>query len=165
MASILESFDPPYRDALVIEGNVLSDSWSWFIRSLYDRLYPLGIERAFELPNDKSTPFNLEGLKFSFRGVTCVFLEYLVQRVTSDVELTETGILIFVFNPTSQTWSKIVVSEESPDDSGVDISMTAEGQIQCTTSDESGEPKISNLWCRARTLAGKHKFYSSVGAR
>lgn len=168
MATPKNSFDIPYREPVVNRSFLLTRAWEWFFRSVYTRLYALGIERSFALANNISTPTDIIGARFDKRGVTQAVVEYMIQRVTTGVgaiEKIESGILIFVYRPTSLDWDIVVVSEETPDDAGINFSITADGQVQYTSTNETGTPLISNLFWRARTLGGKNQLYSDMGAR
>lgn len=168
MANLNESFDVPYRTPIAEKSGLLSVTWEWFFRSVWERLYPLGIEKQFTLVNNQATPADITSMRFDKRGVSQATVTYLVQRVTtggSAAELIESGILIFVYRPTDDDWDINVVNEELPDDAGVDFTITADGQVQYTTTDETGTPQISNLFWRVSTLAGKNLLYSAVGAR
>lgn len=165
MTNLRQSFYPPFDNKIVDESGMLTEEWAWFFREVFERLYPLGREKHFTIVNNQSSAADVTGLKFSPRGVTCVLFKYLVQRLTSSVELTEAGLLIFVYNPDSENWSKITLSEENPKDAGITFTITAAGQVQYATDSQSGTPVISSLWYRAETLAGKNSLYSKVGAR
>jgi len=108
---------------------------------------------------------SIDGMKFSARGVTCAFVEYICQRITSSAELTEGGLLMFTYNPTSENWTKTVIIEENPDDAGLTIGISADGQAYYQTSNVSGTPSISSLFYRNRTLSGKNINYSDVNRR
>ena len=164
MAEISRSFLPPYRVPITKAGAKLSEYWEYFFRSVFERLYPLGEEKQFTLVNGQSSTAEITGAKFNPRGVTCVFFEYLVQRVTDTTELTETGLLIFTYRPTSEVWSRVAVSEETPQNAGILITINTSGQLVYTTTNISGTEVISSLWYRARTLSGKNALYSSQGA-
>lgn len=167
MAILQGSFDIPFRDPIAEKSGFISEVWGWFIRAVYERLSPLGEELSFKLVNNQSTAKDIPSLKFNPKSVTCVFFEYLVQRVTTSTgatELTEAGLLIFTYNPTSKTWNKTIVSEHGPDDAGITLSITADGQITYQTTSITGTPLMSVIFYRARTMAGRHNYYSSVGS-
>lgn len=168
MANLNNSFEVPYRDALNDERGFLARTWDWFFREVQRRLYALGDEKQFTIVNNQSTPADVTGLRFNKGGVSQAVFEYLIQRVTtggSAIELIESGILIFVYRPTDDDWEIVVVNEEMPDDAGVDFTVTTDGQVQYTSSNESGNASISTLFYRARTIAGKNTQYSIMGAR
>ncbi len=168
MATPTESFDVPFRERVLDAIGLLSSPWTWFFKSVYERLYPLGIERSFALVNDQAAPADVIGLKVNARGVSQAFVEYLIQRVTtggSAIELIETGLFTLSYRPTDESWDLEVIHEEQPDDSGVDFTVTADGQVQYTSTDATGDPSISRMFWRLRTLAGKSDQYSSQGAR
>lgn len=161
--SILESFQVPFRNPISDDG-VVTIAWQGFFRSVFERLRPLGVERQFTLENNKSTATNITGLKLNAKGQTCVIMEYLVQRVSDSVELTEFGMIVFVYNPDSASWSKVTISEANPDDAGITLTIGTDGQVKYQTSNAAGTFTISSIYYRLRSLAGKSQTFSSVGA-
>lgn len=168
MSILQTSFEVPYKTRLLEHGGLLSRPWVWFFRNLWERLYPLGIEKSFPIVNNQASAADITGLKFDKRGVTCAFMEYLIQRVTtggSAVELTEAGLIIFTYNPTSDNWNTTQSIVDNPDNSGVTFTMASTGQVQYTSSSIAGDASISQLHYRVRTLAGKNSQYSATGKR
>lgn len=168
MAVLKPSFDVPVNDKAVKPDGFFSDSWGWFFRSIFDRLYSLGIEGSFNLTNNQSSAADITGLKFNPRGVSQAVIEYCVQRVTTGsgaIEKIESGILIATYNPISEDWNLHAVNQNSPDDAGITFSIVSSGQVRYTTSNEAGDPLFSRIFWRARTLAGKSSLYSIPGAR
>ena len=164
MASISNSFKAPFNELFLDDNGMISNAWQWFFREVQSRLYAFGKENVMILENGASAT-DITNAKFDKSGVTAVFFEYLCQRVTtggSAVELTEVGILMFVYNPTSATWSKVTVSEANPDDAGLTITINSSGQLKYATSTITGTALISSLWWRARTLSGKNINYSTA---
>lgn len=168
MAIIRESIDVPYRDQVVSGSGLLTEVWSGFFRSLFDRVYPLGVERSFQLENDQDEAANIEGMKVNARGVSFAIVEYLVQRITegeSATQLIESGVFKLTYMPDDEEWSLDVIDDETPDDAGVTFSVTADGQVQYTSSEITGDPVLSRIFWRMRTIGGKSTIYSSVGVR
>lgn len=163
------NFIPPYRDLFLNSDGFLSRQWEWFVRTLWERLDPLGVERSFTIENNKSAHTDIAGLSFSSKSVSQAIIEFLVQRVTTGsgaVEYVESGILIATYNPTSDDWNLVSVSANTPDNSGVDFFITSSGQVQYTSSNiNTGTPSISSLFYRVRTLAGKNHQYSAVSKK
>jgi hypothetical protein len=164
MAIPNNSFEVP-KDQLQDRGGILNQAWFWFFRAVHDRLNPLGSETSVQLENNISEAKAVEGLKVNQRGVSQATVEFLVQRVTSVSELIETGSFILSYNPTSEDWNISLTNINQPDDSGVDFTVDATGQVLYTSSDLSGTPIISRIVYRMRTLSAKSALYSSVGAR
>ncbi len=168
MALPQRSSEVPFRDKLLEVDGLLSQTWFWFFRSLYETLFPLGVESSFELNNNQSGAADVIGLKFNSRGTSQAIVEFLVQRVTTSTgatELIETGSFIVSYNPTAQDWNISLTNINSPDNSGVDFTITSSGQVQYTSSNITGTPQISRVVWRARVLAAKSAVYSSQGAR
>jgi hypothetical protein len=147
----------------MLEGGILTHIWTWFFRDLFSRVFPLGKERYAGLANNQSSPANVEGLKFDRRFVSCVFVEYCVQRVTtggSAIEKIEAGLFVLTYNPTSDDWNFHSINADSPDNSGVDFTVTSTGQVQYTSTNEGGTASISRIFYRARVMEGKSSQYS-----
>jgi hypothetical protein len=162
------SFEAPYRDQLTDSNGIISYPWAAFIRGVFDRLYSLGAESFFTLINNQASAADITGMKFSARGVSVAFVDYLIQRVTTGAgaaELIAAGNCIFVYNPISLNWSKQQIGSEGPGTSGITLSITAAGQVQYTSTNVTGAASISKIFWRARTLAAKNKLYSSVAAK
>lgn len=162
MASVSKSFNLPIDDKISDANGVMARSWQWFFLNVQTLLRPLGEERDFTLVNSQSSAADITNLVFNKAGVTGAIVEYLVQRVTDSVELTEFGSFGCAYNPTSLSWSLFAISENSPDNANIVFSITSAGQVQYTTSNEAGTGTISKIWYRSRTLAGKHNLYSKV---
>lgn len=162
MAEIKRSFKAPIRQSLTQLNGDLSREWERFFLDIQDILYQMGQEKSFELVNNQSSAADITGMKFNKTGVTCVFVEYLCQRISNSVELTESGIYVFNYNPTSDTWNATAISENNPDNAGIAFSMSASslGQVQYTTTNEAGTFTLSRLYWRERVLAGKSNLYS-----
>jgi hypothetical protein len=168
MAIVRDSIEVPYRDPVVEPTGLLSQIWISFYRALFDRVYPLGVERQFSLVNNQATPADITDLKVNSRAVSQATVDFLVQRVTTGVgavELIESGSFILTYNPTAEDWNISLTNINSPDNSGVDFTVTASGQVRYTSSNETGTASISRVVWRMRTLAGKSSQYSSSGAR
>lgn len=168
MAISQESLSVPYNDRAVDKEGFLSNIWTSFWQSLFDRIYPLGVENSFQLVNNQSAPADVTGLKVNSRAVSMAIVEFLVQRVTTSTgatELVEAGSFILSYNPTANDWNISLTNINAPDNSGVDFTVTATGQVQYTSTNISGTASISRVVWRMRTLAGKSAQYSSQGTR
>lgn len=168
MASLQQTFDIPFKTIMLESGGLLTPAWISFFRSLYERVFTLGVEKSFDIVNNQAGVADITGLRFDHRGVSQVAIDYLIQRVTTStgaVEKIETGIFLLAYKPTANTWSKVVIGTAGPDTSGVTITVTALGQVQYTSTNVAGTAHISRMVWRARTLAGKHSSYSAVGTR
>ncbi len=168
MAISSESFDVPLKERLSDASDLVSSAWSSFFRSIYDRLYPLGIERSFTIVNNQAGAADVTGLKVNPRGVSQAIVEFLVQRVTTGggaVELVESGSFNLTYNPTAEDWNITLTQINVPDNSGVDFTVTDEGQVQYTSTNITGDASISRIFWRMRTIAGKSTQYSAQGTR
>lgn len=168
MANPTISFDPPFRDQLTGPNGMLSNSWEWFFRAIRDLLSALGSEKNFAIVNNTAVAADVTGLKFGARGVSFAAVDFCIQRITTSTgatELVEAGMFVLSYNPTSEDWNLTMIGTPGPDDSGVDFTVTATGQVKYTASNITGTASISRVFWRARTLAGKHTSYSDMGAR
>jgi hypothetical protein len=162
------TFEVPYKDPIEDGSGILSRAWEWFFRSVWERLYPLGLEQSFTLANNQASQADVTGMKFSFQGVTQVVVDFLIQRVTTGtgaVELIESGFFILSYRPSIDGWALNLVEINNPDNSGVDFFCISTGQVQYTSTNITGTPSISKLYWRARTLGGKNQQFSSIGKR
>lgn len=163
MAATQTGFSFPIRDKL-LDGQFLNSPWEWFFRQIYERLHALGDERSFEIANNQASAADISGLKFSSRDLSQAVVEFLVTRVTTGggaTELVESGLFIVAYKPTSDAWAINLVNINSPQNSGVDFTITAAGQVQYTSSNITGTASISRMFYRVRTLGGKNHRYSS----
>lgn len=164
--TILPVFEVPFQDKILIESGELNSAWQKFFRVIQENLNPLGREQYFDLLNNQAVAANIEGLSFNKARTGYALVEYLVQRVTTGggaTELIEAGSLRCVYKPTSNAWVLTEMPSPGPDNAGIVFSITAEGQVQYTTSNITGTASISKLIYRSRVLAAKNAQYSSQG--
>lgn len=83
---------------------------------------------------------------------------------TGATELIEGGCFQVAYSPTSDDWDLTFIGTPGPDDTGVDLSVDSDGQVQYVSSSITGTASISKITWRARTLSAKHSSYSSAGA-
>lgn len=161
MASLnVRSIDVPYQQQLLERASgVLTIPWQNFFRSLFERVYSLGIEASFPLVNNQSVAANIEGLQFDYRKVNQAIIEYVIQRITgptlSPTELIQTGCFAVVYKPVAATWNIVNIGSTGPDAAGITFSITTGGQVQYTSSNMTGTANISKITYRARTLSAK----------
>lgn len=161
MASInVRSIDVPYQQPLIEKASgVLTISWQNFFRSLFERVYSIGIESSFSLVNNQSVASNIEGLQFDYRKVNQAIIEYVIQRITgptlSPTELIQTGCFAVVYKPVAGTWNIVSIGSTGPDAAGITFSITTGGQVQYTSSNMTGTANVSKITYRARTLSAK----------
>lgn len=166
MANIKRSFKAPIRAQMLKPNGELTYEWERFFLDLEEIVRPLGQEQSFELANNQSSAADIVGMKFGAAGVAHVIVEYLVQRISGSVELTESGIFVVNYNPTSASWNVNEISNNDPDDAGIAFSMSSTdlGQVQYTTDNQAGTFTLSRIYWRSRSLAGKSNLYSKVGS-
>ena len=162
MRALPFTLDVPYDDPIADSQGLMSRSWQNFFRLLRQILFPLGIERTFELTNNQAMAADVENLVFSCRSVSYAAVDYLIQRVTTGggaVEQVEAGTFYAAYLPTSENWALSSI----PSTAGVTLTVSADGQVQYTSTNVGGTEFISRIIWRARTLAAKHSSYSEVG--
>lgn len=162
------SFDPPFNDTVADDSGLLARVWQAFMREMWERLNPLGIELSAELLNNRATSTNISGMKFDYRAVSQVIVEYLVQRITTGggaTDLCESGSFVCTYRPADVSWDLDMIFEAQPDDAGVAFFIGADGQVGYTTSNITGDASISRIVWRTRSLRAKHSSYSSMVTR
>lgn len=146
----------PNLEQVVDDKGMLTRIWQTVFRYLQNTLDPLGVEKTFIIENNKASATNIDGLIFDSSKVSQVFIDYVIQRITTTNELVESGILRAVYLPTSLTWSLVTVGTTGPSVSGVAFTIDATGRIKYTSTNVAGTPVTSTLSIRARTLSGKN---------
>lgn len=153
----------PYREEVVEEDRKLSTSWQSFFRTIQDIIFYVGKEKSFVLVNNQAVAANIEGLIFDKSHYSQAIVEYLIQRVTSGVELIESGRIVAIFSPNTAVWNIIKISDISVGAIGVTISITSSGQVEYATSNIAGTGIFSRIVYRLRQLEGKTSVYSRMG--
>lgn len=153
----------PYRDEVVDQDRKLSSVWASFYRTIQSLVLYIRREASFPLVNNQASAANIEGLSFDKRYYSQAIVEYLVQRVTSGSGLIESGRLVAVYSPFSDTWTIAKVADVSVGVIGVTFSITADGQVQYTTTNQAGTASISRIVYRLRQIEAKSSLYSQVG--
>jgi len=149
---------PQFTAPAIDENGFLVRIWQEFLRAVSSVVDYIGTEKSFSLLNNNATPANITGLKFDKGYSSCVFIEYLIQRVTLSTESNESGIFWIQYNPKADTWTLL----NGPSTSGITLSVTASGAVQYVSTSISGTQKLSRIVFRKRELAAK-AYYSKVG--
>lgn len=126
MAKILRTLLPPFRDKFIDENSNLTQSWFFFFKDLVNFVNPLGQEKTFDLLNNISTATLIPGFAFDKATEKCVFVDYLIQRVTTGTGATELisgGFLILVYKKASDSWE---IQYNSIQSSGVFTAATTD---------------------------------------
>lgn len=148
-------FTVPYTNEVVTKERGLTQSWMNFFRSLQLLIAHISVENSFQLKNNQGSAVNIDGLQFDYRKVTQAFIEFTVRRITSTNELVATGLFAIVFKPKASTWHLVNIGTPGPDTTGVTFSITNSGQLQYTTTNQSGTLQVSTLTYRTRTMNAK----------
>lgn len=146
----------PNLEQVVDDKGMLSRIWLTVFRYIQNALDPLGVEKTFPIDNNKAVDTNIDGLIFDSSKVSQIFIDYVIQRITTSTELVESGVLRAVYLPTSLTWSLVTVGATGPSVSGVTFTIDSTGRIKYTSTNIAGTQITSTLSIRARTLSGKN---------
>lgn len=146
----------PYLEKVIDGSGMLTRIWQALFQYLKNALDPLGVEKTFTIENNKVVATNIDGLVFDSSKITQVFIDYVIQRITTTNELVESGILRAVYLPSSISWNLSSVITAGPGASGVTLTIDSTGRIKYTSSNLGGTPITSTLSVRARTLSGKN---------
>lgn len=146
----------PNLEQVVDDKGMLTRVWQTVFRYLQNTLDPLGVEKTFIIENNKASATNIDGLIFDSSKVSQVFIDYVIQRITTTTELVESGVLRAVYLPKTLTWNLAPVGTPGPSASGVTLTIDSTGRIKYTSTNVAGTPVTSTLSIRARTLSGKN---------
>ena len=149
---------PKFNTQIADENGFFVRIWQEFLRSVSNVVDYVGDEKSFPLLNNNATPTNITGLKFDKGYSSCVFVEYLIQRVTLSTESNESGIFWIQYNPKADSWTLL----NGPSTAGITLTVTASGAVQYVSTSISGTQKLSRIVFRKRELAAK-AYYSKVG--
>lgn len=161
MKSTYLSLQIPIKSKVINDDQSIGNPWLEFFRQLKELVDGLGQEKFATIENNIGTPTDVEGFAFSKKNVGHAIIDYLIQRVTTDVgatELVEAGTFGVYYRPSSDDF----VLQYGPSSAGVTLTVTASGQVQYVTSDITGTPWISKITYRARTLGAKNQAYSGA---
>ena len=164
--SLYSKLEVPFKDKVVEPSASVTRAWGEFFRLIRIIIEPLGREKSFTLLNNVTVANDITDLTFSSTQQSCAAVDYLIQRVTTGtgaVELVQTGTFYLAYKPTSLSWALVGMGTPAPSNAGVTLSVTSKGQIQYTSTNITGTPSISQMFWRARTLAGKNYKYSEAG--
>lgn len=157
-----ESNKAPYQNEVIDDNGLLSNIWQKFFRLIESALDYIGQEQSFTLVNNQVAPANITGLKFDKSFTSAVFVEYIIQREHSSSHNIASGIFNLRYDLYSLNWG---LTEIGPivSASGVSLSITSDGQVQYTSTNESGTVILSRIVFRKREIAAKSSLYSKVG--
>ena len=158
----------PYEDAMADAAFKITRPWQLLFRQIKSLLDPMGLEQSFEIVNNQASAADITGMSLNKEQVSSAIVEYLIQRVTTGggaVELIAGGMFHLVYKPTSDSWAIQAIGTPGPSSSGVTFSVTSAGQVQYTSTNETGTASISKIYFRMRTFGGKNSQYSKAGAK
>ena len=117
----------------------------------------IGNEKSIDLANNSSAT-DLVGVSIDKADASCVFFDYLIQRIHSASENVEAGTFIVSYLPDSDDYQ----ISNGPSSAGVTITVTSSGQVQYATSNISGDISLSRITVRPRKIFAKSSQYSKL---
>lgn len=99
--------------------------------------------------NNQVAATNVVGLAFDTSVVRGAVIDYSVYRVTTTVEVVETGTMYLSYKSTAAVWEMAVIGSSG---SNVTFSVTNLGQIQYTSDSMAGASYSGIIRFRARAL-------------
>jgi len=149
----------PFAAKLIDNAGTISREWNQFFSSIVNALAYLSSEDTFELTNNTGVAANVTPLKFDYRDVSQVQVDYFIQRVHSGTESNEDGTFRLRYNQRANTWTL----SNGPSGAGITLTVTSAGQVQYTSSNIAGTVVISRMVFRAKRMKAKHSLYSRAG--
>jgi hypothetical protein len=71
----------PFTSKLVDAAQMLTKDWQQFVSNIVNALSYIGQEDEFDLANNQALAASITPLKFDYRDVSQVTVEYFIQRV------------------------------------------------------------------------------------
>jgi hypothetical protein len=98
---------------------------------------------SFSLANNISSATNVTSLSFSTATVLAAVIEYSIARSSSTTKATAVGRLRIVYNSLTNVWS--TSDDYAGNDTGINFTVTAAGQVQYTSTNYSGTSYVGTL--------------------
>lgn len=154
----------PFADP-VVEGQklTLSRSWEQFFRKIQDIVNYISDEQSFTLVNNQAVAANITPLTFDYRYTSQAVIEYLIQRTSTTTEAVRAGRLNVIYLPNTNSWNIADVPEVTTGTPGITFTITSDGQIKYTSTNQGGTGKISRIVFRVREIKAKSSLYSQMG--
>lgn len=108
-------------------------------------------ETSFTLANNTGSPTNVTGLSFSSASYKAAYIFARIQRKTDSSETVSIGTLKAVYRVATTTWE--LLDEMGGDYTGTTFSITSGGQIQYTTTNQSGTNYTGTLKFKVITFS------------
>lgn len=156
------TYNFPISQEVVNKEMKLAEKWVDFFRQIKQALTFLGAENSFTLVNNLAVAADIENLSFSKNFTSHAVIDYCIQRTTNLAGLTQSGCLHAVYKPFTNTWALVPIGTPGPDVAGITFSITSDGKIQYTSTNQAGTVVLSRIFFRVRAMAGK-AYYSKVG--
>lgn len=154
--------EAPIRENPTDSTGLLSRAWQDFFSLVSETLFYAGSENSMTLVNNQVAAVDITNLSFDKRYVSAGHVDYFIQRTTSINESVETGTFFVAYKHKANTWQ----ITGGPTTAGVTVSITADGQCQYVTTNQTGtflNTSISRIVFRARSIRAKSTLYSVVG--
>lgn len=148
----LKSLIAPFRDQVSDENGIMNLNWQTFLRDLISRLVSLGYEKSYELENNVSNQL-LSGFVYDSDKIKGVLVDYFIQRKTSTTDQVELGILR-ICKSVSGNWQISKMFTAAPDDCGVTFSITTDGKVRYTSTNNTSPQSFFKLSIRDRVMSG-----------
>lgn len=152
----------PYADDVIDSARKLTRPWEQFFRKIFDLLQYIKPESSFTLVNNQSGAADVTPLTFDKNYVSHAVVEYLIQRTTTSGELVAGGRLTAIYAYDANAWTIANTIDVNVGTIGVTFSITSDGQVQYTTTNQAGTVEISRMVFRVRQLQGKSNLYSRL---
>jgi hypothetical protein len=109
------------------------------------------LQTNFNLDNNQTGSLaNITGFIFDSNQVKGVSCTYRIERTNATTYLIEKGQLELVFNPQTSTWQ---IQREYVGDGGIDLDITAGGQLQYKINTQILSPAQTSGFIRFETLS------------
>lgn len=109
------------------------------------------LQTNFNLDNNQTASFaNITGFIFDSNQVKGVSCSYRIERTNATVYLVEKGQLELVFNPQTSLWQ---LQREYVGDGGIDLDITAGGQVQYKINTQILAPAQTSGFIRFETFS------------
>ncbi len=139
-------------------GEEVDDSWFNTLRAagvdLESYIGSFIAETGFNIVNNQSSPANINGLIFDSTTQGAAFIDYEIYRNTTGGGATkrkEVGMLLVSYTPSgSPVWE--ISNPIFMGAAGVEFSITALGQVQYTSDNQSGTADVSRMRFKARAM-------------
>jgi hypothetical protein len=108
-------------------------------------------ETSFTIANNQGAAANVTGLSFNSASYKAAHIFVRIQRKTDSSENVSVGVLKAMYRAATTTWE--ILDELGGDFTGVTFSITSGGQVQYTSTNQSGSNYTGTMKFKAITFA------------